>query len=577
MIEDLSPESRELFLKLSADLYEEALEQIQNEPQPNEGLAFYEVVRQAEDREMEEHNSRMLVYRHLKDLAVYRMAKVQRMPFDRIGVRVKKSRTWAHEHTMPAEHVNNIIQMYAAAEEQHRAAFLDQPVAEYARDPSGNVLDFAPAAQDARRAHTSAARLSIVFRRLRTWLAGTAAAAIPAYVAVRAVVDSYTTAVQTALMSNGALMPLPGMESLGGVGATSFGAASAGSGSAHAAGPVATAVGKFMSGAVITVQAATGVSAPAATVAIATVGAGAGAPAVLAVEDAVGQAAKPLAMALGWQDKTTPAGEPSSHTPIEDDLPPAGPPALPYPTADPTATGGFPAEPDASALPSTPSPIAATPQPTQTVPTASATRLSSPTTAPTTTSTATTKPVPTVTSVAMPTTQPSTMQPTQQPTTPQETPTSAPTKEPTPAPSDQPTSLPTQEPKPAPSEQPPPPPTSDPTPAPTDSPTPQPTPSSEPTPAPSPSPSPSQTPSGEPTPTSEPTREPTTAPTSTPPDSGPTHPGPDDTTSGGTPNGDEPEPLTLQGVASGGEPGQDRGPFSAVLSTEPAISVRQDW
>ncbi|MFC7723335.1 hypothetical protein [Nonomuraea recticatena] len=291
---------------------------------------------------MEEHNSRMLVYRHLKDLAVYRMAKVQRMPFDRIGVRVKKSRSWAHEHTMPAEHVNNIIQMYAAAEEQHRTAFLDQPVAEYARDPSGNVLDFAPAAQDARRAHYSAARLSIVFRRLRTWLAGTAAAAIPAYVAVRAVVDSYTTAVQTALMSNGALMPLPGMESLGGVGVTSFGAASAGSGSAHAAGPVATAVGKFMSGAVITVQAATGVSAPAATVAIATVGAGAGAPAVLAVEDAVGQAAKPLVMALGWQDKTAPAGEPSSHTPIEDDLPPAGPRRCRTPPRTPPRLVGSP-------------------------------------------------------------------------------------------------------------------------------------------------------------------------------------------------------------------------------------------
>ncbi|WP_346154388.1 hypothetical protein [Nonomuraea recticatena] len=511
---------------------------------------------------MEEHNSRMLVYRHLKDLAVYRMAKVQRMPFDRIGVRVKKSRSWAHEHTMPAEHVNNIIQMYAAAEEQHRTAFLDQPVAEYARDPSGNVLDFAPAAQDARRAHYSAARLSIVFRRLRTWLAGTAAAAIPAYVAVRAVVDSYTTAVQTALMSNGALMPLPGMESLGGVGVTSFGAASAGSGSAHAAGPVATAVGKFMSGAVITVQAATGVSAPAATVAIATVGAGAGAPAVLAVEDAVGQAAKPLVMALGWQDKTAPAGEPSSHTPIEDDLPPAGPPALSYPTADPTATGGFPAEPDASSLPSTPSPIAATPQPTQTVPTASATRLSSPTTAPTTTSTVTTKPVPTATSVALPTTQP-----TPQPTTPQETPTSAPTKEPTPAPSDQPTSLPTQDPKPIPSEQPPQP-TSEPTSEPPDKPVPPPTPSSEPTSAPTPTPTPTST--GEPTPTTTPTSEPnpSSEPTGEPspePTSRPTQPDPvDDGASGGTPPDSESQPLGLLDSPLGGDApasGEDRTGF----------------
>ncbi|GAA3467356.1 hypothetical protein GCM10018965_019080 [Nonomuraea roseola] len=41
-----TPVDRGLFLKLSADLYETAFERIQNEAQPNEGLAFYEAVRE---------------------------------------------------------------------------------------------------------------------------------------------------------------------------------------------------------------------------------------------------------------------------------------------------------------------------------------------------------------------------------------------------------------------------------------------------------------------------------------------------------------------------------------------------
>ncbi|GAB2468028.1 hypothetical protein GCM10027187_40260 [Streptosporangium sandarakinum] len=346
---DLDADARRLFLKLSADLYEESQRLLAEDPQRNEGLAFWRSIRSSMDAEEREHNKRMAVYRTLEDLAVTRMAKVQNMPYDRIGARAGgKSRTWAYQHTMPSTVLDGVLELYAEAERRERDAFL--------RTRTGLTTSDRPRAigavpEQATTRSADSARLSIIYRQLRHWFLGAAAAAVPAYHAARAAAESYTSTVHTALMSNGALMPT-GLDPLSGAGLSSMLSASTAVPGAQASGPVATAVGKFVASTVIGVQATVGVSAPAATVVAATVGA-ASAPVVSVVEDVVeNTVSKPIVQALGL-DTGQEQGAGAAPVPVLAFEPPAVE-EMPRPPLDLEPTWQTPA-------PATPTPKVGTP------------------------------------------------------------------------------------------------------------------------------------------------------------------------------------------------------------------------
>ncbi|MGW2222468.1 hypothetical protein ACWCSD_46390 [Nonomuraea sp. NPDC001684] len=512
---ELDRDGRRLFLELSADLYEQAIRRLPPIPgdQPRkEGLAFWEAVREAMDAEVAEHKRRMTIFRMLEDLAVYRMARVENMTYDRIGARAGgKSRSWAFQHTMPQDLVDGLVAMYAQAEQDERDAFINAGDDEPPAVPDKAVSVIPLASHAARRPASDAARRSILYRQLRRFLGGAAAVAGPAYLAAKAAAESYTATVQTALMSNGALTPMPGLDPLSGGGLSGMLSASAAPGAtAQAAGPVSTVVGKVVAGAVISVQATAGFSAPAAVA----LTAAAGTPVVMAVEDA----AKPIAVALGLQPpvaEPTPdllVALPDTPGPVEEEVRPD--PAWQVPTVYGTETpSATPTSTSPSLSPSAPldrtATRAAAPAPT-TVTSAATAPSSSPSSLPKTASA----------SAAPTTAQPSTPPPPAEPTATAEVttmPTSAPAPMTTPTP-------PAATPTPSTS---PPPVTSTPDPTPTATPPtyPDPTPTSSapvPTSTPTstpPEPMPSQTPtSSEPKPTkpAEPEPEPTSVP-STPP------------------------------------------------------------
>ncbi|MFC4014653.1 hypothetical protein ACFOY2_46035 [Nonomuraea purpurea] len=482
MTHELDRDGRELFLRLSADLYEQATQDIRGEGPRNEGLAFWQAIREAMDAEAEQHKRRMTVYRMLEDLAVYRMAKVQGMPYERIGHRAgQRSRTWAFQHTMPQDLVDDLIDMYAEAEAAERDAFINARAEPVTPPPSDrSVIPITAHAKRPVPPHESARR-SLLYRQLRRFLGGAAAIAGPAYLAVKSTAESYTSTVQTALMSNGALTPMPGLDPLSAGGLSSMLSASGASGAAtQASGPVTTVVGKVMASAVIGVQATAGVSAPAAVA----LTAAAGTPVVLAAEEA----AKPIAVALGIrQPDPTPvpdpvpdmlAALPALLMPTGEEAPPyldtqvptvdeTEPPHTGTPTPEPTSSAAHPPATIRAAAPTMAAAVPTTPAATRTAtPTATATqnrRQSAAVAQPTRTSdvptvvrtsTPTAAPSPSPTTAAptpLPTRSPTipepgptaSLTPTKQPTTPEPPPSSSPTEQP-------PTSGPTKEPTPAP-------------------------------------------------------------------------------------------------------------------------------
>ncbi|MBG0818933.1 hypothetical protein [Planomonospora sp. ID82291] len=512
----LDHDGRRLFLELSAHLYEQAVERATgDDAQRNEGLAFWQVIRNAMDQEVAEHNKRMEVYRKLEDLAVTRMARVQGMPYHRIGARAgNRSRTWAHQHTLPADIVDDFLGLLEEAEEEQRAAYLRNIMEPEATAEQGgsSVLTLSTVRQKVRN-EQDAARLTIIYRRLRHWLGGAAAAVGPAYVAARAAVEGYTSTVHTALMSNGALLPLPAVDPVSGTGLTSVLSAASGTTTAQASGPVATAVGKFVASTIIGVQATAGVSAPAATVVVATMGA-ASAPVVRAVETVVADTVtKPIAAAFGLDGgdpgpvlvppvvplpAETPTGAPSE-VPASAGAPPT---PLPTPTLEPPKPADTAAaEPDvgaervpASAPATTP---ASTPSPTHRTSDASPAPTPTASHAPTPTQAhETPAPVePTSVPAPMPTEKPKPPEPTTAPT-PTEAPMPTGTATADPAPTPTPTDSPTAEPEPTPTETE----TSAPAPTPTDppseSPAPEPTPTQSSAPAPEPTGEPDDAPAG---------------------------------------------------------------------------------
>ncbi|WP_157549735.1 hypothetical protein [Nonomuraea candida] len=316
---ELDPDGRRLFLQLSADLYEQAIQEMHGDEPRNEGLAFWQAIREQMDAEEAEHKRRMTVYRMLEDLAVFRMAKVQKMPYHRIGARAGKSRTWAHGHTMPQDLVDDLIRMYAEAEAAERDAFMTAQTEPATPPQAGDRGSVVPLRYHPRRPAHEAARRSLLYRQLRRFLGGAAAVAGPIYVAVKTAAESYTTTVQTALMSNGALTPMPGLDPLSAGSLSGVLSATGTSGAAaQASGPVTTVVGKVVASAVIGVQATAGVSAPAAVA----ITAAAGTPVVLAAE----QAAEPIAVALGIQrPDQAPAPAPDQFAAL---------PAVPAPTEE---------------------------------------------------------------------------------------------------------------------------------------------------------------------------------------------------------------------------------------------------
>ncbi|MFG6197817.1 hypothetical protein [Nonomuraea sp. JJY05] len=490
MTNELDPDGRRLFLELSADLYEQAMQDIRGEGPRNEGLAFWQAIREAMDAEAEQHKRRMTIYRMLEDLAVFRMAKVQGMPYDRIGARAgRRSRSWAFQHTMPQDLVDDLIRTYAEAEAEEGKAFINAQT-EPANPPANDRSTVIPITAHSKRPAQEAARRSILYRQLRRFLGGAAVVAGPVYVAMKAAAASYTTTVQTALMSNGALTPMPGLDPLSAGGLSGMLSASSTTGAAaQATGPVTTVVGKVMASAVIGVQATAGVSAPAATVFVAA----AGSPVVLAVEGA----AKPIVAALGLENPDP--AEPPAQDLLLAALPTAPPPGeetlvqpeLQVPTVYGTETPTTSPSPERGSPThvATTAPAPATTTTTAPTPTASATR--SPAAAPATTQSSMAAPTPTTVTaeptVATYTTQPATPQPSTATTT---GPTASPTDTPSTAgPSQQPTDKPTEQP-----------------------PTPDPTPTS-----PAPDPTPTETEPRDPKPTQTAEPEPSRNPESAPP------------------------------------------------------------